>query len=72
MNEFVLNLKQAQAYSKAIIAGVGSVLVAISGFTTELGIEIIPAEAQGWITFILAALTAFSTWAVPNLTPDGK
>ena len=72
MNELTLAIKSAQTYAKAIIAGVGSVLVSISGFATELGIDVIPAEAQGWITLILAALTAFSTWAVPNFDPDGK
>ena len=72
MNEVVVALKQAQKYAKAIVAGVGSVLTAFSAMGAELGVTVIPAEAQAWVTFILAALTAFSTWAVPNVDPDGK
>ena len=72
MNELVIGLKQAQKYAKAIVAGVGSVLTAFSAMGAELGVTVIPTEAQAWVTFILAALTAFSTWAVPNVDPDGK
>jgi len=72
MNELTFAIKSAQGYAKAIIAGVGSVLVGLSGLSAELNITVVPAEAQSWITFALAALTAFSTWAVPNAEPDGK
>ena len=72
MNEVTASIKQAQKYAKAIVAGVGSVLTALSSVATELGVDVIPAEAQSWVTFILATLTAFSTWAVPNVDPDGK
>jgi len=72
MNELVTGLKQAQKYAKAIVAGVGSILVALSSVGTELGVTLVPAESQAWVTFALAALTAFSTWAVPNVDPDGK
>jgi hypothetical protein len=72
MNELITTLKRAQAYAKAIIAGVGSILVALSSVGTELGVTLIPAESQAWVTFALAALTGFSTWAVPNVEPDGK
>ena len=72
MNELVTGLKQAQKYAKAIVAGVGSVLTAFSAMGAELGIQVIPVEAQAWVTFLNATLTAFSTWAVPNVDPDGK
>lgn len=72
MTEVITAIKQAQKYAKAIVAGVGSVLTAFSGMSIELGVDIIPADAQAWVTFVLAALTAFSTWAVPNVDPDGK
>ena len=71
MHEFTDAIKYAQRYAKAIVAGVGSVLIALTGASTDLGITLIPAEAQAWVTFALAALTAFSTWAVPNFNPDG-
>lgn len=72
MNNVVTYIKQAQKYAKAIVAGVGSVLVALSGMSADLGIQVIPAETQAAVTFVLAALTAFSTWAVPNFNPDGE
>jgi hypothetical protein len=72
MNELTTSIKQAQKYAKAIVAGVGSVLTAFSAMGAELGVAVIPVEAQTWVTFILATLTAFSTWAVPNVDPDGK
>jgi len=72
MNELIVGLKQAQKYAKAIVAGVGSVLTAFSAMGAELGVQVVPVEAQIWVTFILASLTAFSTWAVPNTDPDGK
>ena len=71
MKQLVAAIKKTQGYAKAIVAGVGSVLVALSSVSTDLGVTLIPAEAQEWITFALAALTAFSTWAVPNFNPDG-
>jgi hypothetical protein len=72
MNELITVIKKAQAYAKAIVAGVGSVLVALSSVSADLGVALVPAESQAWVTFALAALTAFSTWAVPNFDPDGK
>jgi hypothetical protein len=72
MNELVTAIKHTQRYAKAIVAGAGSVLVALTGASTELGITLVPTEAQAWITFVIAAVTAFSTWAVPNFTPDGE
>jgi hypothetical protein len=72
MNELIITIKRAQSYAKAIVAGVGSVLVAISSVSTDLGVTLVPAESQAWVTFALAALTGFSTWAVPNVDPDGK
>jgi hypothetical protein len=72
MHEFTDAIKHAQRYAKAIVAGVGSVLIALTGAGTELGITLVPTEAQAWATFAIAALTAFSTWAVPNFTPDGE
>ena len=72
MNELVIGLKRAQKYAKAIVAGVGSILTAFSAVGAELGVQVIPVEAQVWVTFLLATLTAFSIWAVPNVDPDGK
>jgi len=59
-------IAEAQKYAKAIVAGVGAVLIAVSDLSTTFGIEIIPADVQPYITFGLAILTAFATWAVPN------
>lgn len=61
-------ISKAQAYAKAIVAGVGTLLVAVSGLSTDFGVVILPVEVQPWITFGLAVLTSFATWAVPNLT----
>jgi hypothetical protein len=72
MNKVITIVKRAQMYSKAIAAGVGSGLVAFSSISTELGVTLINGEAQAAVTFGLVALTAFSTWAVPNFDPDGK
>jgi hypothetical protein len=72
MNDVITYIKQAQKYAKAIVAGVGSVLVALSGMSADLGVALVAAETQATITFVLAALTAFSTWAVPNFNPDGE
>jgi hypothetical protein len=60
----------AQKYSKSIIAGVGSVLVAVTSLSDQLGVDIIPTEVKSWLVFGLAALTAFSTWAVPNVAEE--
>jgi hypothetical protein len=66
METIIAFIKKAQAYAKAIVAGAGTILVAVSGLSEDFGITIIPVEAQPWITFTLAVLTAFATWAVPN------
>jgi hypothetical protein len=71
MDKLIDGIKHAQRYAKAIVAGVGSVLSALTGAGTDLGITLVPAEVQGVVVFVLAALTAFSTWAVPNFSPDG-
>lgn len=65
MNELVVSIKRAQKYAKAIVAATGSILTALSS------VMLLPAEAQTWVTFALATVTAFSTWAVPNFDPDG-
>ncbi len=57
---------KAQEYAKAIVAAIGTLLTAASSLSADLGVTIIPAEVQPWITFVLAVLTAFATWAVPN------
>ena len=67
ITDFIVN---AQRFAKAIVAGAGTLLVAASGLSTDLGVTIIPAEAAPYITFALAVLTAFSTWAVPNRVPE--
>jgi len=56
----------AQKYAKAIVAGAGSLLVAIVGLSESLGIEVLSEGAKEGTLFVLAVLTAFSTWAVPN------
>jgi hypothetical protein len=43
------------------------VLVAVSGLSGDLGLNLLPVEAQPGISFSLAVLTAFATWAVPNV-----
>jgi len=70
MQKLVMLIERAQGYAKAIVAGVGSVLIALASVSSDLGVELIPAEAQGWVVFGLAALTSFSTWAVPNHTDE--
>ncbi len=66
LDKIKAGIKKAQEYAKAIVAGVGTLLTAASSLSDQLGVTIIPAEAQPWITFALAVLTAFATWAVPN------
>jgi len=71
MMETVRNwIHAGQKYAKAIVAGVGSVLVALTSLSDSLGVAIIPADVKEWAVFVLAALTAFSTWAVPNGEPE--
>jgi hypothetical protein len=60
----------AQKYAKAIVAGVGSVLVAVTSLSDSFGVVLLPSEAQQAVVFALAVLTAFSTWAVPNGEPE--
>ncbi len=72
MKQLVAAIKKTQGYAKAIVAGVGSVLTALVGVSTDLGVTLVPADAQAAVMFVLAALTAFSTWAVPNFNPDGQ
>jgi uncharacterized protein with PQ loop repeat len=66
MQLFVEHFRKAQRHVKAIVATVGSILTAVAGLSSELGITIIDDSARVTVTFILAALTAFSTWAIPN------
>jgi len=66
LDQIKAGIKKAQEYAKAIVAGVGTLLTAAASLSTDLGVTIIPDEAQPWITFGLAVLTAFATWAVPN------
>ena len=61
---------EAQAYAKAIVASTGTILVAVAGLSDQLGIVIIPAEVTPWVTFAIAVLTGFATWAVPNVPVD--
>jgi Na+(H+)/acetate symporter ActP len=67
MKHIVELIERAQGYAKALVAAVGTLLVAASGLSADLGITLIPQEATPWVTFALAVLTAFSTWAVPNV-----
>jgi uncharacterized membrane protein len=59
-------LHKIQTYAKAIVATVGSFLVAAVSFGDDFGVSIISDEAQKAVAFILVVLTAFSTWAIPN------
>lgn len=61
---------EAQKYAKAIVAGAGAVLIAVADLSDSFGIVIVPADVQPYITFALAVLTAFATWAVPNAAVD--
>lgn len=72
MHDIITYIKKAQAYAKSIVAAVGSVLTALVGVGNDLGVKLVPEDAQATVMFALAALTAFSTWAVPNFDPDGK
>jgi hypothetical protein len=63
-------IAEAQKYAKAIVAGAGAVLIAVADLSNTFGIVIVPADAQPYITFGLAILTAFATWAVPNAASD--
>jgi len=69
MNEVRVFIKRSQVYAKAIITAVGGILVTLTGFSSQLGVEVLSAEVQGWVTLVLAALTAYSVWRVPNLDP---
>lgn len=64
-------IAEAQKYAKAIVAGVGAVLIAVSDLSDTFGVVIVPADVQPYITFGLAVLTAFATWAVPNASAGG-
>ena len=72
LDKFRALIVRAQVYAKAIVPGAGTVLVAVAGLSDQLGIAIIPAEATPWVTFALTVLTAFATWAVPNVPLEGK
>ena len=69
LDKITAKIAQLQTYAKAIVAGAGTLLTAVSGLSDDLGITIIPAEAQPYITFGLFVLTSFATWAVPNKQP---
>jgi hypothetical protein len=60
-------INRAQQYAKAFVAGAGSIVTALTALSTDLGMNIIPGEALPYVTFALAALTSFATWAVPNV-----
>lgn len=70
MDHVLSSFRKAQTYAKAIVASVGSVLVAIVGLGEDLGVNLIAPELQAIAAFILVALTAFSTWAIPNYEPE--
>lgn len=53
---------KAQLYAKFIAAMLGAVL---SG-----GALLIPDDVGKWIAFVIALLTAFSVYRIPNATPD--
>lgn len=72
MDHVLSSFRKAQTYAKAIVASIGSVLVAVVGLSEDLGVNFISAELQALIAFVLVALTAFSTWAIPNYEPEVK
>jgi len=57
---------EAQKYAKAIVAGTGTLLTALTALSTDLGVTIIPADVVPYVTFGLFVLTSFATWRVPN------
>lgn len=70
LDQIIAFIRKAQEYAKAIVAAVGTVIVAATSLSDDLGVTIIPAEAVPYVTFAVAVLTAFSTWAVPNRAPE--
>lgn len=70
MDHVLSSFRKAQTYAKAIVASLGSFLVAIVSLQDDLGIAFISEQGQELITFFLVALTAFSTWAIPNYAPE--
>jgi len=61
--KIIAGIIAAQAYAKFWVAFIGGGLAIVSA-----NIPIDP-QVQSWITTGLAIATAFSVWAVPNLTP---
>jgi uncharacterized YccA/Bax inhibitor family protein len=59
ISEFIV---QAQAYTKFIVAVVGGLVTVLAAF--------IPSEWSPIIQAVLAAATAFSVYAFPNVTVD--
>jgi len=66
MENVIETIKKLQTYAKAIVASVGSILVAVVSLGDDLGVSFLAPEAQKAVAFVLVALTAFSTWAIPN------
>ena len=54
-------IRQAQAYTKFIVAVVGGLVTVLAGF--------IPSEWAPIIQSVIAAATAFSVYQFPNVTP---
>lgn len=65
-------LRKVQTYAKAIIATVGSLLVAVVSVNEELGIALVSEQVHTFVVSFLVILTAFSTWAIPNYEPEVK
>lgn len=63
LGKIAVYIKQAQMYTKFIVAVVGGLLT--------VGAAFIPVEWSPVIQSVLAALTAFSVYAFPNVTPEG-
>ena len=70
-DKFVALVKRIPEIAKAIVATAGGILTSIAALSDQLGITIIPADWQPWITFALALLTGLATWSVPNAPKQG-
>ena len=53
---------KAQEYTKLIVSIVGGLAI--------VGAQFIPAEWSPIVTAVIAALTAFSVYQFPNITPE--
>jgi len=70
LDQITRAIHKAQEYAKAIVAGVGGLLLIAADIAQQLDITVIPDEWQPYINLGIVALTAFSTWRIPNRAPE--